>query len=172
MVTGGTSIPVLSDPTYGLPLVVSVAAASVVTWWALRRRFLPPELTPYPTRRAWMDRPDTVAFLAGERGEYLPAVELLGRRLGQVVFERYHLRLDDRRGLYRAEGVPDLPEVGTLGRLVDDLVRAFRSADRAESHNLGNGWHWLRRHRRAVAARDFERVTAEVVAALPLLEAA
>jgi hypothetical protein len=170
----GTSvaIPVLTDPTYGLPLVVAGAAAMAVTAWVLQRRFLPPPLTPYATRRAWMQRPDTAAYVGASQGRYLPTVELLGRRLAQVLYDRYQLRIDDPRGLRRHPELPSLPTVGTVSALVDELFRAFRAADLAEGLNLGNSWAWLRHHRQLQAARAVARVAADVQAALPLLEAA
>jgi hypothetical protein len=172
MFGSSVTLPVLTDPTYGLPLVVAIVGAGVVSWWALRRRFLPPPLTPYAARRAWMQRPDTATYQGGLQGLYRPAVELLGRRLAEVLFARFQLQLDDRHALRTDLRIPDLPTPGGLNGLVDDLFRAFRSAEVAESPNVGNSWGWLRRYRRSIAARDFERITGELAAALPVLEGA
>ena len=164
-------IPLLTDPTYGLPFAVGVVATMAVAWWAFGRRATPPPLVPYASRRPWMHRPDTAAYQGLERGHFTPAVELLGRRLAEVLYNRYELRLDDRRALLTDARIPPLPGVVDLSALVDDLFQAFRSAQRAEMPNVGNSWAWYRRYRQSVAARDFVRITTEMAGAIPVLEA-
>lgn len=170
----GSTVVLLTDPTYAIPLVVTFAAGVALLVWSRRRREPTPPVAEVTSRRPWATHPDAVAYLSIQRGQYLPAIDLLGRRLSTVLVERYHLKLDRRRALRDVEGAggPDLPSPLTLPRLLRHLLRAYQSAYLAESVYLppfDGPWFAARRRRRA--ARDFSRTVRELEVALPILEA-
>jgi hypothetical protein len=168
----GAVAAVLSDPSYGIPLLVAVAWVVVLGWWARARSSAPPSMVPRGAPEYWRIQPDSRAFFTLERGEYLVAVDALGRRLGSLVNEKYHLLIGQRADLDAPAVDRVLPAPLTLRGLVRDLGRAYTSAFWAEQPGwLAMRWTWLRRRHQRRAARDFRRVTDELAQAIPLLEA-
>jgi hypothetical protein len=164
-------LALLTDPTFGIPLVVAAGLTAGMAWWAAHRTSgapttgagLPPEL--------WRIQMDSRAYYTLQEGQYLVAVDGLGRRLGEVVKERYHIEIGQKQQLDQPGVDRILPAPLTLRSLVHDLSRAYYSAFWAEQPGwLAARWPWLRRRSRRRAARDFRRVTAELAQALPALE--
>jgi|SRR5580658_5353584 hypothetical protein len=169
----GALIAFLSDPTYGIPLLIAAVLTLAVSWWSLSRTATPPPLLPGVAPEFWRIQMDSRAYYTLERGEYLVAVDALGRRLGGVVDQKFHIKIGHRADLDAPSVDRVLPSPLTLRSLVSDLSRAYYSAYWAEEPGwLSGRWPWLHRRVQRRAARDFRRVTDEIARALPALEAA
>jgi len=160
----------LVELTYTVPLFLVAGTLILLAWWSRSRAAPLPARTPSPPRGYGIDPADKIAYSSLAEGRYLPAIDLLGRRLALVVERRYHVHLDRTHGFY-PEAIR-LPPPLKLGDVLDHLLSAYRAAARAETTSwLNEQWTWLRRRRQQRAADEFTYVLAEVAAALPALEA-
>jgi len=161
----------LSDPTYGIPLLIAALLTLALAWWALSRTDVPPPLLPGVAPEFWRIQIDSRAYYTLDRGEYLVAVDALGRRLGAVVDEKFHLKIGRKADRDAPYVDAALPSPLTLRDLIGDLSRAYYSAYWAEQPGwLAARWPWLHRRAQRRAAREFRRVTDEIARALPALE--
>ncbi|MGA8543324.1 MAG: hypothetical protein WB947_07315 [Thermoplasmata archaeon] len=164
-------LALLTDPSYGIPLVVAVGLTGAMAWWSQLRTANPPKMAPSLPPELWRIQIDSRAFFTLQEGKYLVAVDGLGRRLGTVVNNRFHVQIGQKRDLDAPAVDHALPAPLTLRGLVADLSRAYYSAFWAEQPGwLAGRWAWLRRRNQRRAARDFRRITAELAQALPALE--
>jgi hypothetical protein len=169
----GGAAALLSDPSYGVPLVLAAALSAALAWWSLVRTSDPPTLSTSAAPEYWRIQIDSRAYVTLERGEYLVAVDALGRRLGSIVSEKFHLKIGRKDDLDAPAVDRVLPAPITLRGLVADLSRAYYSAFWAEEPGwLASRWPWWHRHEQRRAARDFRRVTDALARAIPALEAA
>jgi hypothetical protein len=167
------AIDLFLDPTYGIPLLIAIGGTAGVSWWSQRRSAELPPLLPGSAPEFWRIRIDSRAYFTLQQGRYLVAVDGLGRRLGELARDKFHIRIGRKIELERSSADPVLPRPLTLRGIVDDLSRAYFSAFTAEEPGwLALRWPWLRRRQQRRAARDFAIVTAELAIALPALEAA
>ena len=168
----GAMVAFLTDTTFGIPLLITAVLTAVFIWWSLGRTAAPPPMLPGAAPEFWRIQTDSRAYFTLDRGEYLVAVDALGRRLGSVVSERYHLLIGRKGDLESPTVDRVLPTPMTLKGLVNDLSRAYYSAYWSEEPGwLATRWTWLQRRNRRRAARDFGRVTDELLLAIPALEA-
>jgi len=163
----------LTDPTFGIPFLLVGVITAGLAWWVLIRTAPLPDLGPTPPPEYWRIQPDSRAFVTLQRGQYLVAVDGLGRRLGTVVRERFHVRIAQKPELDSPAVDRLLPSPLTLRSLVRDLSRAYYSAFRAEQPGwVAQRWPWLQRRNTRRASRDFRRITDLLSLALPALEGA
>ncbi len=158
-----------TEPTYDLPLFVATGLLIGLLFWTFRH--VAPATRASATQRWGVIRLETRAYEGLTRGEFLPAIDLLGQRLARALRSRHGIRIDRRREVHeRGRDIP-LPAPLTVPDVVEGLVRAYRSAYLAE---LGTPmvvrWSWWERRLRRRAARDFTRAVAALEVAFPVLE--
>jgi hypothetical protein len=162
----------VTDPSYGIPLVIAAALTATLAWWSLWRTAELPPMAASPAPEFWRIQMDSRAYYTLGRGEYLVAVDALGRRLGTVVSDKFHVKIGRKADLDAPAVDHALPAPLTLRSLVADLSRAYYAAFWAEQPGwLASRWPWLHRRNRRRAAREFRHVTDELARALPALEA-
>ena len=162
----------LSDPSYAIPLVLALVAAVGLGGWGWMRRSSPDVSVWRPTRGRAGLRPEAAAAVGLREGRYLPTIDLLGRRLGAALSERYHVRIDRPAELRALRYRSPLPPGMTVAGVVHALVRAYRSAYVAEfAPRDATGPSWFQRRREARAGRDFARAVGALTITLKLLEA-
>ncbi|MGC2034849.1 MAG: hypothetical protein WA761_05320 [Thermoplasmata archaeon] len=172
MTGGDPLIGFFTDPTYDLPLVLAVVVAVGLGWWAYSRMSVPPRLVAYSLRKPWMERPDSMAYVTLQNGRKLPTVLYLYGRFAALLWEGYHVRLEEFSAGGRPHRVPVLPPPLTMEVVVRDLTRAYRSAYKAEGPSMINQWWpWIRERRQRHSAQDFAVATAELSVVLPALGA-
>jgi hypothetical protein len=163
----------LSDPSFGIPLLLAVALTAALAWWSWVRTAEPPPMLPGAAPEYWRIQVDSRAYFTLGRGEYLVAVDALGRQLGSVVMDKFHVKIGRRAELDAPAVDRALPAPMTLRALVGELSRAYYSAFWAEQPGwLAARWPWLQRRNQRRAARDFRRITDALSRAMPALEAA
>lgn len=161
----------LVELSYAIPFVLAVVLALVVTVWSRARTAKLPGTVPLPPPGQSIASPDKSVYLSLADGRLLLTLDLLGRRLARAVEGRYHVRLEEARDLASIE--IQLPEPLTLAGVLDDLLRAYRTALAAERPSWLNArWPWLARRRHRRAARRFATVLEEVKVALGAIEVA
>jgi hypothetical protein len=169
---GSGVIALFTDPTYGIPLVVALGLAVAVGWWSRARTAALPSMTPGSAPEIWRMQLDALAYFNLQEGRYLAAVDGLGRRLGVVVRDRFHVQIAHPSELDASSVDELLPHPLTLRGLVQDLRRAYNSAAWAEEPGwLTARWPWLKRRQERRARKDFTLLTTRISAALSALEA-
>lgn len=91
-------IGVLTDPSFGIPIILLVAC--VIGWCLWSRPSAPPSLVPYRYRRAWMDTAESGVVTALNHGLFRPAVTYLYGRLLTVLGDRYQLKVEQLDPLF------------------------------------------------------------------------
>jgi hypothetical protein len=154
-------IPVISNLSYGLPLLILVVAT--LLWWWSTRAASPPYLVANPPFHSWRVNPVAAAYSSLHQDRYLLAAFLLRERVANLVQEKFGVSPEDLRSWASGGDVPPLPAPLTLRAVLRDLAAAYRSAYLAEG---GRPWEAfssvtlpLRRRR---AERDFEKAAREV----------
>jgi hypothetical protein len=161
----------VTDPTYGIPLLIAVGLTVSVAWWSRLRTAEIPPMSPTHAPEFWRIQLDSRAYFTLQRGQYLVAVDGLGRRLATVVREKFHLQIGNRSELDSPQVDRLLPRPLTLRALVEDLTKAYFSAFWAEDPGwVARRWEWWHRRQQRRAARDFARVTGELDLAFAVLE--
>jgi len=154
-------VPILSNVSFGLPLVILIAA--VLAWWWTTRVAAPPYLTASPPFHSWRINPVAAAYAALRQERYLLAAFLLRERLAELAEERFGVFPEHLRSWASSDAAPALLPPLTLRRVLRDLTAAYRSAYLAEgvrpSEMLAGLTIPIRRRR---AVRDFERAADEV----------
>jgi hypothetical protein len=168
---GGALVALLSDPTYGIPLVLAVGITAGVSWWAQWRTGSPPSTAATPAPEFWRIQIDSRAYFTLREGRYLVAVDGLGRRLGSVLNEKFHVKLGRDKNLSAPAVDAALPSSLTLRSIIGHLNRAYGTAYWAEHPGwLAERWPWLQRQNRRRAARNFALVVDDLAEAIPALE--
>ena len=109
-----------------------------------------------------------MAYVTLQNGRKLPTVLYLYGRFAALLWERYHVRLEEFSAGGRPHRVPVLPPPLTMEVVVRDLTRAYRSAYKAEGPSMINQWWpWIRERRQRHSAQDFAVATAELSVVLP-----
>ena len=161
----------LAELSYAIPLLIAIVLILLVAYWSRARSAALPSMNASRPPGYSVASVDKTAYLSLEEGRFLPTIDLLGRRLARSVEGRYHVRLEEARSLASVE--LELPSSLTLAGVLDDLLKAYRAAEAAETASWLNGhWPWLLRRRRARASTRFATVLREVSTALGTLEAA
>ncbi len=169
---GNTVLAFFTDPTYGIPLTVSIVLLLGVGWWALRRSAPLPTLRLGAAPETWRLQLDALVYANLRQGRYTAAVDALGRCLAVAVRDRFQKSLGDPGVLDDPDANGVFPPPMTLRSLVRDLERAQVRAAWAEQPSwFAQQSEWLRRREERRAARDFAAVSTRVVLALDLLEA-
>lgn len=171
MDAGSAVYDFFTNPTYDLPLAIAIGFAAGVSGW-LRYRSVPlPPLEPRPRAIDWSTRPDTLAYVALEHGQYFPILFGLWQRLATATYLRFHVRIDSPFALSHPDLAHALPRPLALPDVVRDLARAYASAYWVENPNwLARQWPWLRRRGARRAAREFRAAISGLTVALPALE--
>jgi hypothetical protein len=173
MSIGTALLAVLTDPTYGIPLVVAIALTAGVGWWSLQRMSSPPTMRPPPGPEVWRMQLDALVYASLSQGRYSAAVDGLGRCLAVAVRNRFHVNITRPEEFNDPELIRVLPGPLTIEVLVRDLNRAYTSATWAEESSwLARRWRWLQRRQQRRAARDFAVLTHAVTTALTAFEVA
>lgn len=160
-----------TDPTYGIPMSVTIALTAFVSWWAWRRASPLPSLSPEMAPESWKLQLDALVYANLTRGRYTAAVDGLGRCLSLAVRERFKIQLSESGNLDDPEANRLLAPPITLRSLVRDLNRAYTSATWAEQPSwLADRVVWVRRRQQRRAARDFAVLTHRVTLALSAFE--
>jgi hypothetical protein len=154
-------IPIFSNVSYGLPLVILVGVAFV--WWWTTRAALPPYFVADPPYHSWRVNPVAAAYSSLREERYLLAAFLLRERVATLAQDRFGISPEDLRAWASDRNAPPLPPPLTLRRVLRDLVVAYRSAYLAEGMRSWQTFAGLTVPiRRRRAARDFERAAREV----------
>ena len=171
MSVGTALLAVLTDPTYGIPLVVALALTAGVGWWSWTRTSASPTMTPGPGPEVWRLQLDALVYANLSQGRYSAAVDGLGRCLSVAVRDRFNVHMNEPSEFNDPELNRVLPGPLTLEGLVRDLNRAYTSAAWAEESSwLAIRWRWLKRRQQRRAARDFAILTDRVTKALTAFE--
>jgi len=161
---------VLAELSYAVPLILALGVAVLVAWWTRSRSASLPPLAASPARDFSIGTADRIVYTSLADGRLLPTIDFLGRRLAQTVEAKLHVPIDRMRTLEAKTLV--LESSLSLPAVLDDLLRAYRVAARAEAPGgLNARWPWLHRRRAARARDDFVHVVHEVSTALRSLEA-
>src|SRR5580658_2113458 len=154
-------VPVLSNVSYALPLLVVVVAGFL--WWWTSRSSSPPRLIASPPYHSWRVNPVAAAYASLREERYLLAAFLLRERVSELAQEQFGISPEDLRSWASGDAVPALPSPLTLRRVLRDLAAAYRSAYLAEGMPFWPAFAGLTVPvRRRRAARDFERAAREV----------
>jgi hypothetical protein len=165
-------LAIVTDPTYGIPLIGAMALTVAVSYWSWRRTARLPDFGRQGAPETWRLQLDALVYANLSQGRYSAAIDGLGRVLSVEVRERFRVQLGDPNGLDDPEANRLLAPPTTLRSLVNDLNRAYTSAAWAEQPGwLADRWGWLKRRQRRRAARDFAVVTYRVISALAAFEA-
>lgn len=171
MVFGLTEAELVSELSYAVPLVLVAATMVGVAYWTHARTRTLPKASATPRPSSGLEPPEAGAYLALTQGRYVPALNLLGRRLAIDLKEKFGLDIGERRGLDVGELTVPLPESLTIPQLVDDLLVAWRAAARAETPTWTNQQlPWILHRRQARAQEEFAAIVAELALAFPILE--
>lgn len=162
---------VLTDPSFGLPLVLASAVVVGLSAWAYLRLARPPSTVPRAASLSWSREPETIAHAALAQGRFFyPSYGLL-TRLAALLWNRYGVRVERRGEVRRLSRALDLPGSVTLRVAVRDLLRAYGSALRAEEPGpFTRRWEWLARRRNRAARLRFEKAIAGLVEVFSALE--
>jgi hypothetical protein len=154
-------IPVVSNVSYGLPLLILVVAG--IVWWWTSRALPPPHLVASPPYHSWRVNPVAAAYSSLHEERYLLAAFLLRERVADLARERFGVSPEDLRSWASGDDAPMLPAPLTLRRVLRDLASAYRSAYIAEGMRSWEAFSSVTLPiRRRRAARDFERAAREV----------
>lgn len=160
---------VLAELSYAVPLLIAIGTALAIAWWTRSRVAPLPSLTASASPDFSIGAIDRTVYTSLASGRFLPTIDLLGRRLAQTVERKLHVPIDRMRSL--PASALALPSSLSLPAVLDDLLRAYRVAARAEAPaGLNARWAWLRRQREARARDAFTHVVSEVSVALAHLE--
>jgi len=169
----GSLTAIAADPSYGIPLIATIALTAGIGYWSWRRTARLPEFGPGTVPETWRLQLDALVYANLQQGRYSAAIDGLGRVLSLTVREKFHVQLSDANAIDDPEANRLLAPPTTLRTLVRDLNRAYTSAAWAEQPSwLAARWPWLRRRQQRRASRDFAVVTHRVLNALSSLEAA
>jgi hypothetical protein len=156
-----TYVPVFSNVSFALPLVILVGVGLV--WWWTTRVSLPPRLAALPPFRSWKVSPVAAVYSALRQDQYLLAAYLLKARLARIAYEQVGIEPTDLRTWMLTKTSPALPHPLTPGRVWAHLTTAYRSAYLAEGAPVWESFSGITLpRRRRKAARDFARAAAEV----------
>ncbi len=154
-------IPVVSNVSYGLPLLLLVGAG--LLWWWTTRATPPPHLHATPPYHSWRVNPVAAAYSSLHQERYLLAAFLLRERVATLAQEKFGVSPENLRSWASGPTVPDLPPPLLLRRVLRDLAAAYRSAYVAEGMRSWETFASVTLPvRRRRAARDFERAAREV----------
>lgn len=169
---GNSVLAFFTDPSYGIPLTISVVLLVGIGWWSLRRSAPLPTLKLGAAPESWRLQLDALVYANLRQGRYSAAVDALGRCLAVAVRDRFQKSLGDPGVLDDPDANSVFPAPMTLRTLVRDLERAHVRAAWAEQPSwFARQSGWLRRREERKAARDFALISTRVVLALDLLEA-
>ena len=164
-------VAVATDPTYGIPLIVTIALTVGISYWAWRRTARLPEFLPGTVPETWRLQLDALVYANLRQERYSAAIDGLGRVLSVEVRQRFNVRLTDPAELDDAEANRHLAPPTTLRTLVRDLQQAYTTAAWAEQPGwLAAHWAWIQRRQQRRAAREFAVVSQRVISALDAFE--
>jgi hypothetical protein len=154
-------IPVLSNTSFALPLLILLVAAAF--WWWTTRASTPPYLRASPPYRSWRVNPVAAAYSSLHDERYLLAAFLLRERVATLAESRFGVASEQLRSWATGPDAPELPAPLSMRRVLRDLARAYQSAYLAEGSLR---WDFFASAtlaaRRRRAARDFERAARDV----------
>jgi hypothetical protein len=154
-------LPVLSNVSFGLPLLIVIGAGLV--WWWVSRVSSPPYLVATPPYHSWRINPVSAAYASLRQDQYLLASFLLRERVAAIAQARFGVSPENLRAWAAGRDVPDLSLSLTLHRVLNDLASAYQSAYLAEGMPPWNPFSQLTLGmRRRRAARDFDRAARDV----------
>jgi hypothetical protein len=149
-------IPILSNPSFSLPVVLLTASALV--WWWMTKTATPPRLVAAPPFHSWRVNPAAAAYDSLRQERYLLAAYLLRERLAAVAQQQFQVDPEDLRTWAARDERARLPAPLNLRRVLKDLTRAYRSAYVAEAMRSSEWFAAITLPlRRRQAARDFDR---------------
>ncbi|MCI4343361.1 MAG: hypothetical protein L3J92_04505 [Thermoplasmata archaeon] len=154
-------LPVLSNVSFALPLVILVAAG--ILWWWTTRVSVPPRLAAVSPLRSWKVSPVAAVYASLRQDQYLLAAYLLKARLARLAFDQVGIAPDDLRTWMITKTAPALPIPLTPGKVWSHLTSAYGSAYLAEGAPVWESFSdIIVPRRRRKAAREFARAAAEV----------
>jgi hypothetical protein len=154
-------VPILSNVSFALPLVILTAVGLV--WWWTTRVSAPPRLRASPPLRSWRVNPVAAVYTSLQGDQYLLASFLLRERLSALAQEQFHVPPAELRSWIRSKEAPALPAPLTPRAVWAHLNSAYRAAYLAEgapSWEIFSEYTLPRRRQQAV--REFARAAVEV----------